>query len=113
MISKEKEDDANPESKEASFYTIELNKEDERFLNNRIKTSKYSLCNFLPKNVLLQFSKLANLYFLVSLFIRMSYIVQDLGVFVNDPRYYINKGVAYLIPASFPDCQYLHDQRCL
>lgn len=34
---------------------------------NKISTCKYTMWNFLPKNILLQFSKLANLYFLLVL----------------------------------------------
>ena len=33
--------------------------------NNRVVTSKYNLLTFLPMNLLLQFSKMANLYFLI------------------------------------------------
>ena len=33
--------------------------------NNRISTTKYTLANFLPKSLLLQFKKTANIYFLV------------------------------------------------
>ena len=32
---------------------------------NKISTAKYNVVNFLPKNLLLQFTKLANLYFLI------------------------------------------------
>ena len=35
------------------------------FLDNTIHTSKYTLINFLPKNLFVQFSKMANVYFLV------------------------------------------------
>ena len=33
--------------------------------NNRIKTTKYTLINFLPKSLLVQFNKIANIYFLI------------------------------------------------
>ena len=33
--------------------------------NNRINTTKYTLINFLPKSLLLQFNKVANIYFLI------------------------------------------------
>ena len=39
----------------------------EEFPNNSISTSKYNLLTFLPKNIIEQFSKMANLYFLVNL----------------------------------------------
>lgn len=34
--------------------------------DNAISTSKYTMVTFVPKNLLEQFSRLANLYFLVS-----------------------------------------------
>lgn len=34
--------------------------------DNSISTSKYTVLSFVPKNLFLQFSKMANLYFLVS-----------------------------------------------
>ncbi|XP_076435562.1 phospholipid-transporting ATPase IF-like [Babylonia areolata] len=37
----------------------------EKFINNRIVTSKYTLLNFLPKNLFEQFRRVANFYFLV------------------------------------------------
>jgi phospholipid-transporting ATPase len=33
--------------------------------NNGIKTSKYTSLNFIPKNLIIQFSKVANIYFLI------------------------------------------------
>lgn len=33
--------------------------------DNSIKTSKYTTFNFIPKNLFVQFSKVANLYFLI------------------------------------------------
>ncbi len=35
--------------------------------NNRISTSKYTLITFFPKNLLEQFSRAANIYFLVKM----------------------------------------------
>ena len=34
-----------------------------QFLGNIVKTAKYSILTFLPKNLIVQFSKLANVYF--------------------------------------------------
>lgn len=36
-----------------------------KYKDNKVSTSKYNLLTFLPLNLLLQFSKMANLYFLV------------------------------------------------
>ena len=41
------------------------------FVDNAIRTSKYTLLTFLPKNLLSQFSKAANLYFLLISFAQM------------------------------------------
>lgn len=38
---------------------------DNAICDNSISTSKYNILNFLPKNLIEQFSKIANLYFLV------------------------------------------------
>ena len=45
--------------------TILTNKPDLLLIDNHIETSKYNLITFLPKNIFEQFSKLANLYFLI------------------------------------------------
>ena len=37
---------------------------------NRIRTGKYSVLTFLPKNLLNQFSKMANVYFLIISFMQ-------------------------------------------
>ena len=34
-------------------------------MNNRIQTSKYTVFNFLPKNLFYQFMKMSNVYFFV------------------------------------------------
>ena len=49
------------------------------YLNNRIKTSKYTLLTFLPKNLIEQFSKLANVYFLIISFMQMIDIISISG----------------------------------
>lgn len=45
---------------------IQANDPDLDLPNNSISTSKYNLITFLPKNLLEQFSKSANVYFLVT-----------------------------------------------
>lgn len=35
------------------------------FKNNKISTTKYNLITFLPKSLLLQFRRIANIYFLI------------------------------------------------
>ena len=46
--------------------TINLNIKDEAIPVNEIKTTKYGLIDFLPKNIFFQFTKTSNIYFLVS-----------------------------------------------
>ncbi len=44
---------------------IRTNEEDGQLITNKIVTCKYNLLTFLPLNILEQFSKVANIYFLV------------------------------------------------
>jgi magnesium-transporting ATPase (P-type) len=44
----------------------------DKYCNNRVKTCKYSILTFLPLNLMVQFSKMANCYFL--LIVLLSYI---------------------------------------
>jgi len=44
---------------------IFINNPDLSFRDNGIETSKYNCITFIPKNLIEQFSKLANVYFLV------------------------------------------------
>eukprot|EP01137_Pigoraptor_chileana_P037558 Opistho-2@34829 len=41
------------------------------FLKNRVTTTKYNILTFLPKNLFQQFTRIANLYFLILLFIQL------------------------------------------
>jgi phospholipid-transporting ATPase len=50
---------------EMSDREILTNNPDLSLCNNAISTSKYSWMTFLPKNLLEQFTKMANVYFLV------------------------------------------------
>ena len=59
-------------SKDKSYYNerkIELNLKNpidySMYKNNGVKTSKYNLLNFIPLNFFYQFSKVANIYFLI------------------------------------------------
>ena len=47
------------------------------YKNNRVKTNKYTLLTFLPKNLLLQFSKMANFYFLILIVMEFVPIITD------------------------------------
>lgn len=62
----------------------------DKFSNNTVRTCKYSILTFLPLNLMVQFSKMANCYFL--LLILMEYI----------PAVYIPGGPASMImPLAF------------
>ena len=44
-----------------------MKKEESKFVSNKISTCKYTWWNFVPKNLFLQFKKVANIYFLIVL----------------------------------------------
>jgi len=44
---------------------IKFNETTQNFQHNKINTSKYTLKTFIPKNFIEQFSKMANIYFLI------------------------------------------------
>lgn len=49
------------------------------YKHNVIKTSKYTALTFLPKNLIEQFSKMANVYFLIISFMQMIDIISISG----------------------------------
>lgn len=84
---------------------------DEEIGPNKISTSKYGLLTFLPKNLLEQFSKLANLYFLVCLthrqqllkgfvkFIGILQIISAISISNGQPVIYMPLAVILMISA--------------
>lgn len=50
--------------------TVTLGRVYPDYLSNSIETSKYSLVSFIPLNLVEQFSKLSNVYFLVLIFLQ-------------------------------------------
>ena len=50
------------------------------FVNNHVTTSKYNLLTFFPKNIFLQFSKMANFYFLIMLVLELIPQITDGGM---------------------------------
>ncbi|XP_029648021.1 probable phospholipid-transporting ATPase IF [Octopus sinensis] len=48
-----------------SLLEPEVVSKEERYCDNRIKSSKYTILNFLPKNLFEQFRRIANFYFLI------------------------------------------------
>lgn len=59
------------------LYFINYNVE--KFKNNKVTTSKYNVLTFLPLNLILQFSKMANFYFLILLIMEMFPLISDSG----------------------------------
>lgn len=55
-----------------------LNKR-ETILGNSIQTSKYTWYNFLPKNLFIQFSKTANVFYLFIAFLQMVPLISITG----------------------------------
>jgi len=52
-------------------------------MNNNVKTSKYSILTFLPLNILVQFSKMANFYFLLLCLLELYPPVKTPGGFTS------------------------------
>ena len=46
------------------FYFQARDQPNSQYLNNRIRTTKYTILSFLPRNLFEQFHRFANLYFL-------------------------------------------------
>ena len=63
------------------FYINDNNKnaQDYHFKDNRIDTTKYNIVTFLPKALLLQFVRLANIYFLFSAILQCIPIISPLS----------------------------------
>ena len=69
----------NRENKRKHKICICFNHTKAAFKDNRIITSKYNLLTFLPLNLMLQFSKFANLYFLVLTIMECFPLISDSG----------------------------------
>ena len=86
-----KENDSSEENpttisdrKEIDFYSFyinnnERNKEIYNFKNNKIDTTKYNIITFLPKGLLYQFMRLANVYFLFTAILQCIPVISPLG----------------------------------
>jgi hypothetical protein len=66
---------------------IVSNRVDPALPNNSIQTNKYNWANFFPKNILEQFSKRANLYFLVSFYLLTRFCKKKNVFFINTPPF--------------------------
>ena len=75
---------SNKKEKEKDFYSFyinnnERNKEEYHFKNNKIDTTKYNIFTFLPKGLLYQFMRLANVYFLFTAILQCIPVISPLG----------------------------------
>ena len=57
--------------KEKRNFDIGIDNLDKQFMSNSVHTSKYTAANFLPKNLFLQLTKMANAYFLMMTLIQL------------------------------------------
>ena len=55
-------------------FEIHHEHDDVTFCDNSIHTSKYTFVNFVPKNLIEQFSKLANIYFLIMMILQVPHL---------------------------------------
>jgi hypothetical protein len=74
------------ENKQASKYVYnfnindnDLNKQQYKHKNNKISTTKYHVITFLPKALLIQFFRLANVYFLIIAIIQCISVISPLS----------------------------------
>ena len=76
-----KNSDKNKKTDLYEFYIndVEKNKEHYNFKNNEVNTKKYNIINFLPKALLIQFIRLANVYFLITAILQCIPIISPLG----------------------------------
>ncbi|EAR92863.1 phospholipid-translocating P-type ATPase, flippase family protein (macronuclear) [Tetrahymena thermophila SB210] len=65
-----------------------------KFCNNSISTTKYTLFTFIPMNLVEQFSKLANVYFL---FIGMMQMINEISISNGQPVIYVPLFVVLMI----------------
>ena len=56
-----------------AIYRILINSKSPGYENNKISTSKYTWLNCFPKILLEQFSKMANIYFLLIAIMQVNY----------------------------------------
>lgn len=56
----------------------------QQFQNNTVKTAKYTVLTFFPLNLLVQFSKMANFYFLLLCLLELYPPVKTAGGFITE-----------------------------
>lgn len=69
-------------------------------MGNQIRTSKYTVLTFIPKNLYYQFSKLANIYFLLMMILQVLFLINIIKI--DDTTDYHNRGIThYCSPLIF------------
>ena len=65
------------------------------FVGNDIRTSKYTVITFMPKNLIDQFSKLANIYFLIMMILQVIIFVFYIYLYLGNTLNLYYEGLAY------------------
>lgn len=65
------------------------NPNDRTYVSNKISTTKYTLLNFLPRTIILQFSRIANVFYLIN------------GILQTMPSISTNDPLATIIPLVY------------
>jgi hypothetical protein len=60
---------------------IQLGTPNKQYANNEIDTTKYNLLTFIPKSLLLQFTRLSNVIFLLNGFLQAIPIISSISPF--------------------------------
>ena len=76
--------DSSYNDKKINLYEFYINdnqknKDQYNFKDNEINTKKYNIITFLPKALLLQFIRVANIYFLITAILQCIPIISPLG----------------------------------
>ena len=76
-----KNPDTSHNEKLYQFYIHDNLKNEQyyHFKDNKIRTTKYNIITFLPKALLIQFVRLANIYFLICAILQCIPIISPLG----------------------------------
>jgi hypothetical protein len=77
------------------------------YADNYIKTSKYNVITFLPKNLGEQFLRLANFYFLVLMILQVAFrrLLKDLTVLLAHSANFFNRLVFHCHSAGYCTCR--------
>lgn len=86
----------NPPHTKMPNRSLITNVPDMKVCDNGIKTSKYSLFTFVPKNLITQFSKIANIYFLI---IGIMQMIPQISVSAGIPTIFVPLTIVVVVSA--------------